>query len=78
MAKPEIPQKAPYVLEVKPGRYAWCSCGLSTNQPYCDGAHKGTEFSPNIEVVETTKTVAFCGCKHSKNGSYCDGSHSKI
>ena len=21
-------------------RYSWCSCGLSQNQPFCDGTHK--------------------------------------
>lgn len=78
MDKPKIAQKAPYVMEVEPGKYAWCSCGLSTNQPYCDGSHKGTGFSPTIEIVEETKKVAWCGCKNSSNGAFCDGSHSKL
>lgn len=78
MANPEVPQKKPYVLELEPGKYAWCSCGKSSNQPFCDGKHKGSEFTPNIEVIETKKVVALCGCKNSSNGSFCDGSHSKL
>lgn len=78
MDKPEIPQKSPYVLEVEPGRYAWCSCGKSAKQPFCDGAHKGTGFRPIIEEVTVKKTMAWCGCKNSANGSFCDGTHTKI
>lgn len=78
MEKPEVPQKAPFVMEVEPGNYAWCSCGKSTKQPYCDGAHKGSSFSPIIEVVEEKKVIAWCGCKNSSKGGFCDGSHSKL
>ena len=78
MNNPKIAQKSPYVIDVKPGKYAWCACGLSSNQPYCDGSHKGTSFSPVIEEVKEEEKIAWCGCKHSKNGVYCDGSHNKI
>tara|TARA_B110000014_G_C20039189_1_gene540001 strand:+ start:875 stop:1111 length:237 start_codon:yes stop_codon:yes gene_type:complete len=78
MDNPKVAQKSPYVIDVKPGKYAWCACGLSNNQPYCDGSHKGTSFSPVIEEVNEEKKIAWCGCKYSKNGVYCDGSHNKI
>ena len=78
MSDPKIPQKSPYVLEVEPGTYAWCSCGSSATQPYCDGSHTGTEFKPVIEKIEETKTVAWCGCKHSKAAPFCDGSHAQL
>ena len=26
--------------------YYWCSCGKSSKQPFCDGSHKDTEFTP--------------------------------
>ena len=48
MNKPICPQKSPYVLAGEKKKYAWCSCGKSAQQPFCDGSHKGTEFSPII------------------------------
>jgi len=78
MADPKISQKKPYVEELEPGKYAWCSCGLSDNQPYCNGTHKGTEFTPIIEEITEKRKVAWCGCKHSSKVPFCDGSHSKL
>ena len=78
MSEKKIPQKAPYVMEVEPGNYAWCSCGHSSNQPYCDGSHKGTDMRPIIEKVEEKKTVAWCGCKHAGKAPFCDGSHKNL
>jgi len=32
----------------KDKKYFWCTCGLSGNQPFCDGAHKASnEFKPS-------------------------------
>ncbi len=78
MSTPKIPQKQPYVMQIEPGNYAWCSCGESSNQPYCDGSHSGSEFTPIVEKVTESKTVAWCGCKHTGNGPFCDGSHSTL
>ena len=78
MEKPEIPQKQPFVMDVEPGTYAWCACGKSANQPYCDGSHKGTEFRPVIEKVSEPRKVAWCGCKHTGTPPFCDGSHAKL
>ncbi len=33
---------------LKGSTYAWCSCGLSANQPWCNGAHKGSSFAPQV------------------------------
>ena len=77
--KPNIPQKAPYKIDVESGQsYYWCSCGHSKSQPFCDGSHKGTEFSPIVFEATETKTVYFCGCKYSTNKPLCDGAHNKL
>ena len=47
MNKKKSPQLKPYSVDVEKGKkYAWCSCGLSLKQPYCDGSHSSTEFKP--------------------------------
>lgn len=78
MSEPVIAQKTPYVLQMKPGTFYWCACGKSKSQPFCDGSHKGSTFSPLKAEITEEKTVAWCGCKHSKNAPFCDGSHSKL
>ena len=78
MSKPTIAQKAPYVKDVAAGTYAWCACGLSKNQPYCDGSHRTTEFRPKVVKIDAAQKVAWCGCKHSGNTPYCDGTHAKL
>ena len=60
------------------GKKAFCSCGLSSKDPYCDGSHKDTGFSPEIVELKESKKVAWCGCKHSSKGAFCDGSHNKL
>jgi CDGSH-type Zn-finger protein len=75
MSDPVIFQKFPSVQAAEPGVYWWCACGRSKTQPFCDGSHKGTEFSPFKTEIKEKKTVAWCGCKHSKNPPFCDGSH---
>lgn len=79
MNEPTIAQKAPYPAAVEAGKtYYWCACGQSNNQPFCDGSHKGSGFSPTAYTAEKDGTVYFCGCKHSGNGVRCDGTHAKI
>ena len=78
MATPESPQKKPYIIDENPGKRAWCACGRSQKQPYCDGSHKGTEFTPIVVDIAEAGQVLWCGCKHSGRKPYCDGSHSKL
>ena len=74
-----VAQKAPYAAEVEEGKtYYWCACGRSKNQPFCDGSHQGTSFSPLAYTAEKTGTVYFCGCKKTGNTPLCDGTHSKL
>ncbi|WNJ18926.1 CDGSH iron-sulfur domain-containing protein [Pontibacter sp. G13] len=76
--QPTIAQKQPYVMELEAGTYYWCSCGQSSKQPFCDGSHKGTSFTPIKTEIEETKKVALCGCKHSQKAPFCDGAHAKL
>ena len=47
-------------VDVEEGKsYFWCSCGKSSKQPFCDGSHKGTNFSINYKA-EKTKKLFFC------------------
>ena len=78
MAEATIADKVPAVLDLEPGTYYWCRCGRSEKQPYCDGAHQGTEFTPMEFTVEEKKKVALCQCKHTGNEPFCDGAHKKL
>ena len=78
MSTPECPQKFPYMVPEPAGRRAWCSCGKSAKQPYCDGAHAGSQWRPVVVQIEAPKTVAWCGCKATKSPPFCDGSHAEL
>jgi len=70
-------QNSPHIIKSEKKKYAWCACGLSSNQPFCDGSHKGTDRLPIVFENEKEGNIALCGCKNTKNAPYCDGSHSK-
>lgn len=78
MADRRIAARVPAVLELEAGTYFWCACGRSSTQPFCDGSHKGTEFTPVKVELEEPRRVALCQCKHSANGAFCDGSHKTL
>ena len=78
MKEPICVQKRPYILNGEKKRYAWCACGKSDKQPFCDGSHKGTNFSPIIVDNEKEGNIAWCGCKATANPPFCDGTHSKL
>ena len=78
MPEPVTPQKSPYAVELAPGDYWWCACGLSKRQPFCDGSHKGTGLEPVRFSVSEAQKVWLCGCKHSASKPFCDGSHSRL
>jgi len=78
MAEPMIPQRGPYAVELAPGDYWWCACGQSKRQPFCDGSHKGGEFTPEKFTVSEAQKVWLCGCKQTGSRPFCDGSHKKL
>ncbi len=78
MSEPVIADTKPVVATVSPGTYWWCSCGRSAKQPFCDGSHKGTDFTPQKVTIEAETKIAWCACKRSNNGPRCDGQHKNL
>ena len=79
MTEPVIAQKEPYAVELEAGKtYAWCACGQSKNQPFCDGAHKDTGFKPTVFDADKTGTAYLCGCKNTGGAPMCDGAHKNL
>ena len=71
--------RAPMPLPVEAGKdYWWCACGKSKAQPFCDGSHKGSEFSPLEYKAQASGETVFCTCKRTGNKPTCDGSHKKL
>lgn len=76
MSKPNRAGDVPKKVELEAGKtYYWCACGRSENQPFCDGSHKGSEFTPVKFTPEETKSRSLCMCKETKKAPYCDGTH---
>lgn len=76
MSEPKVAAKGSIGVELEAGKsYAWCACGLSKGQPFCDGSHKVTDLRPLVFKAEKSETVRLCQCKHTKNKPYCDGTH---
>ncbi len=79
MSKPKIADRKPVKVALKKGEEQyWCACGLSNNQPYCDGSHRSTDLTPKKFVAQEDGDAYLCMCKHSKNAPYCDGTHAKL
>lgn len=85
---PKVAKAEPACVKVETGKiYAWCTCGLSEKQPFCNGTHKRIEPTINEQgesilpfkslkvQFEKEEEIWFCQCKQTKNPPYCDGSH---
>ncbi|MBD1851560.1 CDGSH iron-sulfur domain-containing protein [Leptolyngbya sp. FACHB-711] len=47
----------PLTLQLDAGTYWLCTCGKSENFPYCNGAHKGSGFTPKQFELTAPATV---------------------
>ena len=79
MKKGKRAGKSPAGVHVLDGKsYFWCSCGISSKQPFCDGSHmKDGNLKPLKYLADESEDLYFCGCKKTKTPPFCDGSHSK-
>ena len=78
MEEPIIVQKKSKRLVLDAGDYSYCRCGRSTNQPFCDGKHQGTSFSPKKFSLDEKTEVSLCMCKHTAASPFCDGTHRQL
>ena len=79
MEEPKAAGSAPQMENLEEGKnYAWCACGKSAGQPWCDGAHSGSDLAPKVFKAEASNNAAICMCKQTKNPPYCDGSHASM
>jgi CDGSH-type Zn-finger protein len=79
MEKPKVAGTQPKAVDLIAGEEKyWCACGQSKNQPFCDGSHQTTPFTPLAFTAEESKTYYLCMCKQSGNKPFCDGTHTKL
>ncbi len=78
MSEPDIGGRAPIPIEVEAGKsYWWCACGRSKTQPFCDGSHKVTSFTPIEFKPRRTRRCSSAPASAAPK-PLCDGSHKKL
>ncbi|MDJ0740451.1 MAG: CDGSH iron-sulfur domain-containing protein, partial [Gammaproteobacteria bacterium] len=79
MSNPIIADNKPVKVNLSKGQeYHFCTCGRSRSQPFCDGSHAGTGFTPRVIVSDADQEAFLCACKHTGNAPFCDGTHARF
>jgi len=79
LKNPIIADNKPVKVRLSKGQeYHFCTCGKSRSQPFCDGSHIGTSFTPKVIVSEEDGDAYLCACKHTGNTPFCDGTHQQF
>lgn len=79
MTKPIVADNKPVKVTLAKGQeYHFCTCGKSKSQPFCDGSHVGTSFTPRVIVSDEDGEAYLCACKHTANTPFCDGTHKQF
>ena len=79
MSNPVVADNKPVKVNLSKGQeYHFCTCGQSKSQPFCDGSHAGTSFTPKVIVADDDGDAYLCACKHTGNAPSCDGTHKQF
>ncbi|HMA98625.1 MAG TPA: CDGSH iron-sulfur domain-containing protein, partial [Wenzhouxiangella sp.] len=79
MSQPVIADNKPIKVSLEKGKeYAFCRCGRSSDQPFCDGSHKGTGITPKVFTADKDEDAYLCRCKQTGDEPFCDGSHKQF
>ena len=79
MSDPVVADNKPVSVQLTAGEEQyWCACGRSSNQPFCDGSHAGTVFTPLGFTPEIDGEAFLCACKRTGTPPYCDGTHAQV
>lgn len=74
-----VAQKTPIAVNLEAGKtYYYCTCGKSAKQPFCDGGHQGSEFTPKAFTAQESNVAYLCACKKTGDEPFCDGTHKKL
>lgn len=74
-----IADNKPIQVKLEKGKeYAFCTCGRSSGQPFCDGSHAGTDFTPKMFKAQKSGEAYLCQCKYSADLPFCDGAYAQF
>ncbi|KAM3106077.1 CDGSH iron-sulfur domain-containing protein [Phormidesmis sp. 146-20] len=55
--KLRYPSMSKATIQLDQGTHYLCTCGWSKNLPFCNGAHKGSSFQPNVVELKAPAAI---------------------